>query len=383
MTNYPEISTILVIILLAFALLLILRRRRDSSSYIAISLIGSFLVWETTILIYRHIPQVVALVSWRIAMALIMFYPVLFVYLISNISTNQLTKNLKRAYAIVIAVVSLITLSSNLVINSTNKSGYFLTGTLYNIYGFIFVLSLAFSITLSVYLYMKEKDKFVKEQLLLLSIGIFIVSSWGALINYVLPMIIEEPPYIPTGIGTLAFIGLVLTSIYKYKFLGIKLKRIPVNAKLALTFIASVIILLFLDFQIRPHLSNEVVIYVQIIYVIFVLIIMSAAMTMVISRPLAWLKSAINKMQQGDLDSKIEITRNDEFGDIAKAFEETRLQLRANKKSLELKVHEKTKRLSEKVSELEKFKDLVVDSEIHAEKMRKERDEALSKLKKQ
>jgi len=58
-----------------------------------------------------------------------------------------------------------------------------------------------------------------------------------------------------------------------------------------------------------------------------------------------------------------------------------RLQLKKLFSSLEEKVADQTKRLENKVKQLQKFQELTVDSEIYAEKMRVENQTLRTKLK--
>jgi len=99
-----------------------------------------------------------------------------------------------------------------------------------------------------------------------------------------------------------------------------------------------------------------------------------------VSKPLIELKKSAEEITKGDFDNKIEIHSNDEIGSLAESFEQMRIELKKLKESLEDNVREKTKELHEKVVLLERFKNTVTDTEIHAEQMRVENEHMRKEL---
>ncbi|NMB57017.1 cell wall metabolism sensor histidine kinase WalK [Candidatus Beckwithbacteria bacterium] len=94
------------------------------------------------------------------------------------------------------------------------------------------------------------------------------------------------------------------------------------------------------------------------------------------------LKEQVEAVAKGNFDQVIKVSQKDEISDLAKSFDKLRLEIKNLKKSLEDQVQQGSKELNKKLVDLEKMRDLMVDSEIYAEKMRLENEKLMLQLKK-
>lgn len=95
------------------------------------------------------------------------------------------------------------------------------------------------------------------------------------------------------------------------------------------------------------------------------------------SRPILLLNDAALRMSEGNLDEKIDVSTDDEIGQLADSFEKMRKNLRKSRDDLELRVRQRTSDLNSKVEELEKFKAVTVNRELRMLELKEE----LEKLK--
>lgn len=101
------------------------------------------------------------------------------------------------------------------------------------------------------------------------------------------------------------------------------------------------------------------------------------------SYPLKELKRHAKKISQGDFDSKLNLERKDELGQLAKAFDEMidkikqrEEQISKGKKELEKKVAKRTKALDEKMEELEKLNKMMIGREVRIAELKERLKEA-------
>lgn len=113
------------------------------------------------------------------------------------------------------------------------------------------------------------------------------------------------------------------------------------------------------------------------ILIIFLVLVFSRTIT----TPIKELVTGAYEIGKGNLNYEIKLKSKDEIGDLANSFETMRKEVKHSKENLEILVREKTKELAERVKELEKVRDLTSDSEIYAEEMRLEKEEALKNIK--
>ena len=94
-----------------------------------------------------------------------------------------------------------------------------------------------------------------------------------------------------------------------------------------------------------------------------------------ISRRLTQLTQQVQNVSQGHLDHAIKLSSSrveDEITQLAAACDRMRRQVRHNIQSLETQVKQRTQELNKKIRQLEKFKQLTVDTELYAEQIRQE-----------
>ena len=97
-------------------------------------------------------------------------------------------------------------------------------------------------------------------------------------------------------------------------------------------------------------------------YVILIAIVLASCVLVyplifygMLIRPLRSLKQGVGKVAYGDLDTSLEVKNNDEFGDIAREFNQMISELKRHRGHLEEMVQERTDKLESSISELEAF----------------------------
>jgi|GEM_PF-5716112 len=98
------------------------------------------------------------------------------------------------------------------------------------------------------------------------------------------------------------------------------------------------------------------------------------------SRPILLLNDAALRMSKGNLDEKIDVSTDDEIGQLADSFEEMRKNLSKLRDDLELRVRQRTADLNSKVEELEKFKSVTVNRELRMLELKEELDRLKEKV---
>lgn len=153
--------------------------------------------------------------------------------------------------------------------------------------------------------------------------------------------------------------------------------------------------------------SLKTQIYFLILIFFAFTIFLSVFLSRLISEPLKELTLATQEIAKGNFNVQIDVKRTDEFGELAKSFNqmakklaEYTLALEESKKVLEIrvkartkeleelnkaleeKVQERTRELQKRIEELEKFQKLVVGREIRMKQLKKEIEELRKELKK-
>jgi methyl-accepting chemotaxis protein len=158
-------------------------------------------------------------------------------------------------------------------------------------------------------------------------------------------------------------------------------------------------------FALLNSLKNQI--YFLILIFFAFTIFLSVFLSRLISEPLKELTLATQEIAKGNFNVQIDVKRTDEFGELAKSFNqmakklaEYTLALEESKKVLEIrvkartkeleelnkaleeKVQERTRELQKRIEELEKFQKLVVGREIRMKQLKKEIEELRKELKK-
>jgi len=153
--------------------------------------------------------------------------------------------------------------------------------------------------------------------------------------------------------------------------------------------------------------SLKTQIYFLILIFFAFTIFLSVFLSKLISEPLKELTLATEEIAKGNFNFQIDIKRTDEFGELAKSFNqmtkklaEHTLALEESKKVLEIrvkartkeleelnkaleeKVQERTRELQKRIEELEKFQKLVVGREIRMKQLKREIEELRKEIEK-
>jgi methyl-accepting chemotaxis protein len=153
--------------------------------------------------------------------------------------------------------------------------------------------------------------------------------------------------------------------------------------------------------------SLKIQIFVLLFLSLFLIILFSFFLSKQTTRPLRELVLATEKISKGQFETPIQIERSDEFGELARSFNEMAkklqsfyLELEESKKVLEIKVQartrelkevierqeeiirERTRELQERIEELEKFHKLAVGRELKMIELKKEIERLKGELEK-
>ena len=102
-----------------------------------------------------------------------------------------------------------------------------------------------------------------------------------------------------------------------------------------------------------------------------------------VSRRLTQLTQQVQTISQGNLERRVKLIHgraNDEINQLASACDQMRKQVRHNIETLEQQIKERTKELNQKIRQLERFKQLTVDTELYSEQVRQENLELKRRL---
>jgi PAS domain S-box-containing protein len=107
--------------------------------------------------------------------------------------------------------------------------------------------------------------------------------------------------------------------------------------------------------RIRKAVSNSTaIIIISTILGLLAVIVVCHFIWSTISNPIIKLKDAADKIGKGELETKIQVSSNDEIGDLAQAFNDMTCKLKESRTSLEEKVRERTEELSAINTKLQK-----------------------------
>jgi methyl-accepting chemotaxis protein len=128
---------------------------------------------------------------------------------------------------------------------------------------------------------------------------------------------------------------------------------------------------------------TAVIVLVILLFTIVIGLFLSKSIT----KPIVYLRDGAEKIKEGNFDTRIDISSNDEIGQLADSFNHMASKLQESYRDLELKVTERTTQLEESkkelennISELEKTNKLMVGREIKMVELKKEVEELKSEL---
>jgi nitrogen fixation/metabolism regulation signal transduction histidine kinase len=113
-----------------------------------------------------------------------------------------------------------------------------------------------------------------------------------------------------------------------------------------------------------PIIAISFLLIPVIVTTFIVTFIIAVYLATIIFKPIGVLTQSVLKIKDGDLSQRISVNSKDEIGILANAFNEMIIQLQNLYKNLEQKVQEKTGQLTEKVEELQKINNIMVDREM-------------------
>jgi PAS domain S-box-containing protein len=107
--------------------------------------------------------------------------------------------------------------------------------------------------------------------------------------------------------------------------------------------------------EIRKAVSSSTeIIIISTIFGLLAVIVVCHFIWSTIANPIIKLKDAADKIGKGELETKIQVSSNDEIGDLAQAFNDMTCKLKESRTSLEEKVRERTEGLSAINAKLQK-----------------------------
>jgi methyl-accepting chemotaxis protein len=118
------------------------------------------------------------------------------------------------------------------------------------------------------------------------------------------------------------------------------------------------------------ELRNDII--VSSLLVAISAIIISLYISRSISKPIINLRNIAKEIEEGNLNASIDVTSNDEIGDLTSSFKKMTSTLLNQQENLEKLVEERTKELENKVDELQQFKKVTVGRELRMVELKKE-----------
>ncbi len=158
------------------------------------------------------------------------------------------------------------------------------------------------------------------------------------------------------------------------------LKPKSIKAKIVSIFFSLAVLIIALDIIIRDYYPDRYVFLIALVYITLISVVIIISVDRIISKPIKRISDHLEDAAKGKYQKPVMIGSDDEFDLIIKASNKMIKQVRENESLVNERVKNITLQLNKKISDLQRFREFTSDTEIYAEKMRKERDEAKKEI---